>query len=96
MTVLKALVVDEETESLTGKIKSISEFGITQIDFNKILKTEFKYDNQVIFNSSNINTDMLDIYVQPALDRHLSGGFQISNVNLTWSVISFEKNILTL
>lgn len=93
---LTSLEVNEETESLNGKIKSISEFGKTKIKFNKLLRTEFKYDNQIIFNGSNIDTNVLDVYVSPALDRHLEPGFNLSNLNLTWNVSSFEKNELEL
>ena len=55
----------DRPEILRGKIESISEFGVTQIDFTKFLKTEFKYDNEVIFDYSYINGSVLDIFVAP-------------------------------
>lgn len=43
-----------------------------------------------------INETVLDVYVEPAQDRHLEDNFDLSTVNLTWSVIIYEGNLLQL
>ena len=52
------------------------------IYFNASMDTEF---NHSIINASNT-----DIYVEPALERDQEDEFNVSKVNLTWKVQSFE------
>ena len=44
------------------------------------------------FNLSFINNSNTDIYVNPANERELDEGFNISKLNLTWNATSFINN----
>jgi hypothetical protein len=45
------------------------------------------------FNTSLINSTNTDIYVVPALQRHLESNFNLSSINITfWNVTSYENS----
>lgn len=52
------------------------------------------------FDLSQINKNSLDIYVEPAENRHLESTdgetFDISSLNLTWAPSSFEGKDLVI
>ena len=58
-------------EILKAKIDSISYYGETEIIFTKAMRTEFLNGNEVIFDLNSINSTVLDLYLEPAEDRHL-------------------------
>ena len=43
------------------------------------------------FNLSTINASNTDIYIEPSNSREYEEGFNLSSVNLTWEVKSYEK-----
>ena len=44
-------------------------------------------------NVTRINSSILDMYIEPALLRHMHDtSFNMSKVNFTWNAISFEKD----
>jgi len=43
---------------------------------------------------SQFNTSSIDLYIAPALNRHNDGLFNMSLVNFTWKVTSFDETIL--
>jgi len=56
----------------------------------------FNTEMNTNFNHSFINSSNVDIYVVPAQNRHLAEEFNVSTVNLTWNVISYEENELII
>ena len=46
------------------------------------------------FNHSLINYTNTDIYVEPAHNRHQSDDFNITTLNFTWQVESYEEDTL--
>ena len=48
------------------------------------------------FNHSMINASNTDIYIKPASYRHEEEGFNLSKLNLTWNVESFEDKELVI
>ena len=46
-------------------------------------------------NLTEINSTVLDMYLQPSNNRHLDeDDFNMSKINFTWTTVSFEKNQL--
>jgi hypothetical protein len=39
---------------------------------------------------SALNKDRVDIYIEPALDRHLEAGFNLTKLNLTWTALEYD------
>jgi len=48
------------------------------------------------FNHSSINLTNTDVYIEPALSRDQEENFNVSKVNLTWAVESYENSTLTI
>ena len=60
------------------------------IRFNSTMKTEG-------LNISHINNTILDIFIEPALFRHLNEDeFNMSALNLTWNATYFNNTDLTI
>jgi predicted DNA-binding antitoxin AbrB/MazE fold protein len=53
-------------EILKAKIKNISYYGETSIQFTKNMKVEFESDGELLFNLDSIDESILDVYVEPA------------------------------
>jgi len=82
--VVEEIVVEEEillTPNVSAKIESISTVGLMKIEFNASMQTGF---NLSLFNSS-----VMDLYIEPAYERHEEMGFRMETVNFTWKVVSF-------
>ena len=82
--------VQEEDKSLnvSAYIKSLSVTGDLEIEFNS---TMFTY-----FNFSELNSSFVDIYVEAAEDRWDYPGFNMSSLNLTWSLLSYEQSTMVI
>lgn len=71
-------------------------FGQVKILFSHVMETSF--------DLGLINQDVVDIFVEPAQDRHLEEveegdrrrleGFDMNSLNLTWEVDKFEEKEL--
>jgi hypothetical protein len=48
------------------------------------------------FNLTWINETVLDLYIEPAVNRSKNADFNLTTVNFTWVVVSFEKNKLEI
>ena len=77
-----------DPEPCTARISGIDYFSEMTILFNAEMKTDF--------NHSHINSSNVDVYVVPAADRHLTEGFDVSTVNLSWNVASFQDDELVV
>lgn len=87
LIVEKQAAIEERPKILAAYIKSISSLGEVEIEFNTTIK-----DN---FNMSLINGTYLDMFIQPAKDRHKhESEFNLTSLNFTWHVTYF--NISTL
>jgi S-adenosylmethionine hydrolase len=60
------LELDPTVEILKGKIDSIDYFGETVISFSHLMKSEFEYDGETIFDYTMIDESILDVYIEPA------------------------------
>ena len=74
---------------MSAKITKISVVGVVEIEFNSSMLTEG-------LDLKHINSTVLDIYVAPALNRHLKDNFDIKKLNLTWEAVSFMDKILMI
>lgn len=72
-------------------IDKISPLGLMTIAFNKAMLT-----SQV--KMTDINDTVLDIYIQPAQNRHLleNGTFNVTPMNLTWKTTRYEGSELDI
>ena len=78
----------EDSQILSAKIKEISPIGLLTVEFSTEMMTDF--------NHSLINETVLDLYIQPAMNRSLDKDFNVATVNFTWQVASFKSNILQI
>ena len=60
------------------------------------MKVLFNESMFTTFNLSLINMETVDIYVEPAQQRHKVESFDLSKVNLTWNVTSFDLDTLEI
>ena len=58
-------------------ISEISEVAEVTIFFNHNLKTD-------LIDVKDINSTVLDIYIDPASDREQEDGFELNKLNITW------------
>ena len=80
---------ETEKEVCEGWIEDIKSDGKLLIMFNDDMKTGF--------NLTKINHQALDIYIVPALARHLDeNDFNITSLNFTWKVTNFEEDTLEI
>ena len=77
------------TEDCKAKIKGVSILGELTIKFNAPMKTDH-------FKLTDLNDTNIDIYVEPAEERHLVEGFKLASVNFTWDVIEFKEDTLRI
>jgi len=87
------LPIAEEKEpeiiiNCTASIFSISARGQLDIRFSTEMLTTI--------NLTQVNTTMIDIYIVPAENRHLSDGFNITKLNFTWNATEFYYDTLTI
>jgi len=55
----------------------------------------FNFEMNTKYNMSLLNSSMIDMYVIPINDRHKEDpAFNLSKLNFTWTVVSFEKDEL--
>ena len=59
------------------------------IRFNTKMKTKD-------LNISMLNETLIDIYIMPAGDRASLLSFNISQLNITWKVLSYEEDLLKI
>jgi len=45
-------------------------------------------------NTTHINSTVVDMYVQPEKDHHLTQGFDIARLNFTWNVTEYTHQRL--
>lgn len=62
---------DDGKKNLSAKIHQINNLGLMTIRFNTTMKTE-------IINKTFINETLLDIYLDPALNRHVEDQIDLS------------------
>lgn len=48
------------------------------------------------FKISLINTTVLDVFINPAFNRHLEDGFNITKLNMTWNATKYSGKLLQL
>jgi len=48
------------------------------------------------FNLTTLNETSLDLYIEPALERHKEFSFDLSKLNFTFNATSFEDDLLTI
>jgi len=80
--------VDNGNLNVTAYIKSISITGEMEILFNASMLTTFNY---TLLNETNF-----DIYVIPAKGREDFDDFNLSDVNLTWSLVNYTDNLMRI
>ena len=82
--------VQEEDKSLnvSAFIKSLSVMGDLEIEFNSTMFT--------FFNFTELDSSVVDIYVVPAEDRWDYPGFNMSSLNLTWSLESYQTSTMKI
>ena len=88
-TVLK--IEDKKPEIIincTASIESVSARGE--------LSVRFSHEMQTHMNLTQLNSTILDLYIIPSLDRHKVTDFKLSNLNFTWTTVSFEINLLVI
>ena len=77
-------VTDEEIAILSAKIIEVSSVGLVTVEYSTDMVTDF--------NLTWINETVLDLYIDPANNRSNNADFNLTTVNFTWVVVSFEKN----
>ena len=86
-------IVEEEIREAnpcTAKIVSVDQFGQLTVEFNHEMLTSG-------FNLTELNEEVLDLYVKPAKDYHLEDfNFNLSQLNLTWQADSYGGKTLKL
>ena len=79
-----------EANIVSAHISGITSLGEVSIKFNTPMKIE-----QV--NITHINFTVLDIYIKPALDRHLiAPDFNLTSLNFTWNIILYQEDTLKI
>jgi hypothetical protein len=58
------------------------------------LEFDFEVSPQLVLAS--INSSILSLYIEPALERHQEFGFNLSTLNFTWVAYSLESNKIGL
>jgi hypothetical protein len=71
---------------MTSKIDSIGTRGKVDVVFNS---------SMVVKDKSLLNSSFIDIYIEPANDRHLDEGVNISKLNLTWVLGDITDDTVT-
>lgn len=67
--------------NVTAYIHDIDHYGLMEIRFNATMFTNF--------NLSQLNTDLLEIHLDPSYE--LPEGFNMSDLNFTWEAISYKN-----
>jgi hypothetical protein len=71
---------------LSAKVTKVSALGLVTVEFSTDMVNDF--------NLTWLNETVLDLYIEPAMNRSLNENFNLTTVNFTWNVVSFEKNKL--
>ena len=83
--------MDQEAKKetiVTAKIHEISAFGNMTIRFSHEMRAEF-------LDIEDIDSDVLDISLKPALDREESTTFNTSQIDFKWKAYGYEgKDLL--
>jgi hypothetical protein len=74
--------VPEVVVNLTASIYSISAIGELIVRFSHQMNTDL--------NLSLLNETMIQMYIEPAEDRHKTPGFDLTKLNFTWNATSFK------
>jgi len=80
-------VVEEKV--VKASIYEITSLGVMTIKFNTPMKNE-------TVNTTHINSTVVDIYIEPAEERHLAPGFDLSQLNFTWNVTEYADDELRI
>jgi len=60
------------------------------------MEVKFSHPMDTALDLSSINPTQIDLFIDPAFDRHLEDDFDISSLNFTWKTTQFEKDLLSL
>ena len=81
-------MIDDKSANLSAKITKVSSVGLVTVEYSTDMVTDF--------NLTWINETVLDLYIDPANNRSNNADFNMTTVNFTWEVVSFEKNKLVI
>ena len=78
-----------EENICSAEIESVTSFGEMDVRFSTLMNTQG-------IDITMLNETLIDIYVKPSGNRATLSSFNVSQVNLTWSVTSFEGDLLKI
>ena len=87
------MIIGNNDNLLFAKIENINGLGLLSIRFNHKIDLELIESREGKFL---INNKMVDIYIDPFKERLANKNFNISQLNLTWEVISFDGTKLDI
>ena len=81
-------IADDKSANLSAKLTKVSALGLVTVEFSTDMVNDF--------NLTWLNETVLDLYIEPAMNRSLNENFNLTTVNFTWNVVSFEENKLCI